>query len=57
MLNTFCWMNAVSRPVRSVTCSFFPHEKKFALDVVFVGTGFIKHGKAIYPRKDFLFDA
>ena len=31
--------------------------EKFALDVVFVRTGFIKHGEAIYPRKDSLFDA
>ena len=31
--------------------------EKFALDVEFVRAGFIKHGKPIYPRKDFLFDA
>ncbi len=26
--------------------------EKFALDMVFVRAGFIKHGEAIYPRKD-----
>ena len=30
--------------------------EKFALDVVFVGTGFIKHGKPIHPGEHLLFD-